>query len=46
MENIRKLYNGLSWNESINMMKMDFNQFHFSYDFIYTINCNCEFYEI
>lgn len=29
MENIRKLYNGLSWNESINMMKMDFNQFHY-----------------
>lgn len=27
MENIRKLYNGISWNETINMM--DFNQFHY-----------------
>ena len=29
MENIRKLYNGLSWNETINMMKMDFNKFNY-----------------
>ena len=27
MENIRKLYNGIYWNETINMM--DFNQFHY-----------------